>query len=413
MQSLLLVSLAASDYPPWIWPKGCLPKDANQIDLFCPGADACPPSAGDDAYRCYNIPNLLRTGNGTLLAFVEGRKLSCKDQGYVDLLMRRSFDNGESWTHSVLLHGESNSSTHVTIGDAMPVWDARRQRVHLLFTRNNADVFYTYSSDHGATWGAPLNISGQINAHREGGNFIGTGHGAGIQTSSGRLILTLHGPCRTVFSDDSGASWHLGGSTAGGECSVAEAKPGVLVVTSRNGDDAVPRYTYIGVSYDDGISWNTSANTDLRSPIDGVEASIVTHPNGMVRKTSSNLRLTVFSAPGSLRAGQHRCPRPRVAAVPLPARQCAHPKQHGYQAEQGRRPHMVKPRARVVRPGGLQLAGGVGQRHRLAARAPLRSEQGDQLATANLSRQGHHIHDNCGGVACRASFAPSQRRVVS
>merc|ERR1712039_1129421 len=40
--------------------------------------------------------------------------------------------------------------------------------------------------------------------------------------------------------------------------------------------------TYIGWSTDDGSTWTTAPNKDLRSPTlqGGVEASIVVHPNG-------------------------------------------------------------------------------------------------------------------------------------
>jgi len=82
-----------------------------------------------------------------------------------------------------------------------------------------------------------------------------------------------------IYSDDHGASWHKAGAlTDGGECQVAQIRPGKLIATARNGQAG---YTYIAYSFDDGLSWKPSvANHDLRSPIDGVEASIVAHPNG-------------------------------------------------------------------------------------------------------------------------------------
>lgn len=44
----------------------------------------------------YRIPSLLKTGNGTLLAFAEKRK-SYFDHGDKDIVVKRSFDEGETW----------------------------------------------------------------------------------------------------------------------------------------------------------------------------------------------------------------------------------------------------------------------------------------------------------------------------
>merc|ERR1719253_126684 len=160
----------------WIWlawsaaaceffcPKGCL-NDKNGLDLFCPRAGGEPPSSGDDSSYCsYNIPSLLRTGNGTLLAFIEARKESCVlDQGWVDLKVRRSMDYGKTWSESAMVHGESSAGEKHTIGDSQPVWDRDIGVVHLIFTRDNHDVYYTKSSDEGSTWAPPKNISSDIN----------------------------------------------------------------------------------------------------------------------------------------------------------------------------------------------------------------------------------------------------------
>eukprot|EP01062_Namystynia_karyoxenos_P070769 TRINITY_DN66146_c0_g1_i1.p2 TRINITY_DN66146_c0_g1~~TRINITY_DN66146_c0_g1_i1.p2 ORF type:complete len:384 (+),score=112.76 TRINITY_DN66146_c0_g1_i1:66-1154(+) len=258
---------------------GCLPKD-NQTDLWCPGAEGVPPAAGDEGYACYKIPSLLRTGNGTLLAFIEGRKLHCGDQGYVDLRLRRSTDGGLTWQQSQLVHGESTEAEHHTIGDACPVWDAATGAVHLIFTRDNADVYYTRSEDDGATWAPPRNISGEVDGHRDTG-FIGTGHAGGLQLPSGRLLVPMHGPCHMIYSDDHGRTWTKGsGLTNGGECQVALVRPGLLIATGRNDNTG---YTEIAYSTDDGLTWNASTpNKDLPSPVQGCEASIVSHPNGQL-----------------------------------------------------------------------------------------------------------------------------------
>src|ERR1017187_5938059 len=53
--------------------------------------------SGEGGYHTYRIPALITTPKGTLLAFCEGRRNSASDTGDIDMLLRRSFDNGKSW----------------------------------------------------------------------------------------------------------------------------------------------------------------------------------------------------------------------------------------------------------------------------------------------------------------------------
>ncbi len=54
--------------------------------------------SGRDGYDTYRIPALAVTGQGTILAFCEGRKSSRSDTGNIDLLMKRSTDRGQTWS---------------------------------------------------------------------------------------------------------------------------------------------------------------------------------------------------------------------------------------------------------------------------------------------------------------------------
>ena len=57
-------------------------------------------------------------------------------------------DEGRTWTASPIVYREGGGST---IGDACPVQDRATGTVHLIFARNNADVYHATSSDEGAT----------------------------------------------------------------------------------------------------------------------------------------------------------------------------------------------------------------------------------------------------------------------
>ena len=49
-------------------------------------------------YACFKIPTLLRTHNKTLIAFSEARTPGCDDFDRTDLVYKRSFDNGQTWS---------------------------------------------------------------------------------------------------------------------------------------------------------------------------------------------------------------------------------------------------------------------------------------------------------------------------
>src|SRR5580692_1936197 len=77
--------------------------------------------AGEDGYHTYRIPALIATPKGTLLAFCEGRHLGRSDSGDIDLLLKRSFDRGKTWTAAKVLVDFGAD----TIGNPAPVVDRK------------------------------------------------------------------------------------------------------------------------------------------------------------------------------------------------------------------------------------------------------------------------------------------------
>ncbi|HEY9362881.1 MAG TPA: sialidase family protein, partial [Chitinophagaceae bacterium] len=59
-------------------------------------------------YSCFRIPALIKIVSGDMLAFAEGRKNSCDDNGNIDLVMKRSSDNGKTWTDFKVLVDNGN-----------------------------------------------------------------------------------------------------------------------------------------------------------------------------------------------------------------------------------------------------------------------------------------------------------------
>ena len=118
---------------------------------------------GEGGYAAYRIPALIRSPGGTLLAFCEARKTGASDQGDIDLVLRRSTDDGRTWTPSVVLHEEGGDAP-ITIGNPCPIAvpdadDPAAGVVRLLFCRNNQRAFHTVSADDGVTWAPPREIT--------------------------------------------------------------------------------------------------------------------------------------------------------------------------------------------------------------------------------------------------------------
>src|SRR6187549_1289023 len=53
---------------------------------------------GENHYECFRIPAIIKAPNGHLLAYAEARKKGCNDFGDIDLVMKRSTDNGKTWS---------------------------------------------------------------------------------------------------------------------------------------------------------------------------------------------------------------------------------------------------------------------------------------------------------------------------
>ena len=253
-----------------------------QTDLFI---------AHEGGFHAYRIPALITTTKGTLLAFVEGRKDSFSDHGHNEILMRRSLDNGNTWTPMQVVKKDGinalNNPTAVVDRDTGTVW--------LLFVRTStkryksnedvaratgriSDMWIMHSNDDGATWAGPANITKEVN--QRGWNRIVPGPGVGIQLRNGRLMI----PCNHVtgkistdhiiYSDDHGKNWRLGGSTDAmtDEDQMVELADGTLMLNSRNYRDKGHRG--ISLSKDEGMTWSpVTSDPTLIEPV--CEASLI------------------------------------------------------------------------------------------------------------------------------------------
>ncbi|MAG92540.1 MAG: glycosyl hydrolase [Planctomycetaceae bacterium] len=244
-------------------------------------------TSGKEGYHTYRIPSVLLTPKGTLLAFCEGRKTGRGDHGDLDLILKRSSDNGETWGPLELVH-EEGGSKKVTIGNPCPVVDQTTRTIWLPFNRDNDDVLITHSTDDGRTWSKPRIITDDVKDPAWG--WYAAGPGVGIQLRhgphKGRLIipcdhrikgktsLQMGGGSHTIYSDDHGKTWQLGKPTQRGmnECQVVELADGRLLLNMRSYLKHGCRS--VAFSKDGGVSWSPIQDADaLIEPV--CQASLI------------------------------------------------------------------------------------------------------------------------------------------
>lgn len=265
----------------------------------------------EGGYDTYRIPAIIRTTKGTLLAFCEGRKEGRGDAGNIDLVMKRSDDNGKTWSELIVLWDDGDN----TCGNPCPVVDEITGEVFLLLTHNlghdheseiirktaesTRTVWAMSSKDDGMTWSDPNNIT-EATKNPDWG-WYATGPGNGIQIRHGPRKGWLVIPCdhsyddkmgnvrggpyeygsHTIYSKDHGQTWELGGVIRPkvNECQVVELADskggnGTLLMNMRSyfGENKRTR----ALSYDGGLSWTRPEPiAELVEPI--CQASMIRH----------------------------------------------------------------------------------------------------------------------------------------
>ena len=229
--------------------------------------------AGEDGYHTYRIPALVATKKRTLLAFCEGRRSARGDSGNIDVLVKRSTDQGRTWSRASTVADFDGD----TIGNPAPVADRQTGVIWLPLTRNPGEVtekeilarttrgtrtvWMTSSRDDGHTWSTPADITATTKL--PDWTWYATGPGNGIQTRTGRLVIPCdhnRGPeserwSHVIYSDDHGSTWKLGGAAGPqcNECAVAELSDGSLLLNMRSYAGRNRRAT--SVSRDGGLTW--------------------------------------------------------------------------------------------------------------------------------------------------------------
>lgn len=289
-------------------------KDLVQHDIFV---------SGTQGYHTYRIPALLVTRAGTLLAFCEGRVNDAGDHGRIHLLLRRSEDNGRSWSRQQVVWEDGPN----TCGNPCPVedsatgtiwlpanWNRPGQRSEYYFNAYDTRYVYMLSSQNdGRTWSRPCDITLQVK--RKNWGWYATGPCTGIELQRGPHRGRLLVPCchtevgqgarpmfsHVIYSDDHGKSWLLGGRTAEGcsESQAAELNDGRLMLNIRHYppvSDVAANCRRVSISVDGGDSWSPVQYEQRQpEPYEGCQGSVIRSKRG----TAANAEHLLFSNPAS------------------------------------------------------------------------------------------------------------------
>ncbi len=249
-------------------------------------------TAGDDEVAAYRIPGLVTSKKGTLVAVYDIRNNSSVDlQEDIQVGVSRSFDGGQTWKPMQVAmdmrgYGFLPDSQN-GIGDPAILMDDKTGDLYIIAlwahgiggqrnffgSKKNAmlpeeqaaQVLISKSSDDGATWSEPVNITPQIKDPSWG--VLLQGPGMGITMEDGTLVFAFqyvaadNVPKATIiYSKDRGQSWEIGAPARENttEAQVAEIEPGVLMLNmrdNRRGSRAVM------ISKDMGKTWTDHHTT--------------------------------------------------------------------------------------------------------------------------------------------------------
>lgn len=239
--------------------------------------------SGESGYHSYRIPALIMSKAGTLLAFCEGRKNSRSDSGEIDIVLRRSFDDGKIWQPMQVILSDSG----MTVGNPAPVVDSETGFIWLLFCKNLGDgaegkivageaprtVWVSHSKDDGVTWAKPEEIT--ANTKDSSWTWYATGPCHGIQLQNGRMVIPCDhvkgtsrnyaetGYSHIIYSDDHGENWHIGGIAQPGtnESVIVQTSDGALYFNCRN--YVAPKRRAYAWSNDNGDSFSQFGYDDM------------------------------------------------------------------------------------------------------------------------------------------------------
>ncbi len=256
--------------------------------------------SGQEGYQSFRIPAIIDLPNGDLLAFAEGRVNGGADFGHVNIVMKKSKDEGKTWSSLQIVA----TNKKLQAGNAAPVVDLSdpnypQGRIFLFYNTGNKSegeirnkkgyrqVWYITSIDNGKTWSDPTNITNQVSKidqpdinpswnHKEDWRGYANTPGHAMQLKygayKGRIYVAANhseGAPKSDFTDyvahgyytdDHGKTFHISEDNpfrGSNESTAAELSGGRVMMNSRNQRGNVLQ-RIVAISSDGGTTWDTT-----------------------------------------------------------------------------------------------------------------------------------------------------------
>lgn len=257
-------------------------------------------SSGQEGHKTYRIPAIIQNGQGTLLAFAEGRVKGSNDFGDINIVVKRSLDGGKSWSALQTLVDFQD----LQAGNPTPILDTTdplypKGRIFLFYNTGNnhegevrrgrglREVWFITSTDGGMKWSNPVNITLQVHKpnqpsinpayqFKEDWRHYANGPGHGMQFATGKYKGRIFVPANhseggfgdhgvdylahAFYTDDHGKTFHLTESIAipgSNESTAAPLSKNGLMMNIRN-QKADIHTRIVAKSKDGGASWDTT-----------------------------------------------------------------------------------------------------------------------------------------------------------
>ncbi|GAA0303331.1 exo-alpha-sialidase [Streptomyces polychromogenes] len=209
-------------------------------------AVSAPFNAFTEGYDCYRTPTLTTTRAGTLLAIAEARTSGCGDVGDIDLVLKRSSDEGRTWGPMQIIRGAGDPGAY---GNPAPVVDSASGRITLLHAystwttdadgnrvRGPRELRLAHSTDDGAGWTADPAPQPRLKDADWAWVSVGPGHGVQLTPTRpdrpGRLVVSSDyrtgsgtSGAQLLYSDDGGLTWRPGARWGAPEGTAAPSEP--------------------------------------------------------------------------------------------------------------------------------------------------------------------------------------------
>jgi len=272
--------------------------------------------SGTEGHKSYRIPAIIQVKNDDLLAFAEGRVNGSGDFGDINIVLKRSNDQGRTWSSIETIVDYNN----LQAGNPAPVVDLLdpkypEGRIFLFYNTGNnhegevrkgnglREVWYKTSVDNGKSWSEPVNITLQVhkpnqsntnpeyNFKEDWRHYANTpGHALQFEylPYKGRIYIAANHSKGTpqkndndyfahgFYTDDHGKSFKLSETVnlpGSNECNVAELSNGRLMLNARNQKGDI-RARIVAISKNGGETWD-SIYFDYKLPDPVCEGTIL------------------------------------------------------------------------------------------------------------------------------------------